>query len=202
MYIDDAGAYTYLLLTERSLQLGHIGVGEYLHRIACLRELLHSSNPLAEFLTSPSSSESEILAGWPEGEVTSPRAESGDGQLSSGEEQSAPSQPPWLFFISTAGCLRDVWTFKAGDPDFFPSVPHGHLRSKYHVKLDSYRGFTWDTKTGTNPCRESKAFIASLWNDPKFRLLAVSGMQHFCSMNPAFNWFSQRGILNPMRFPR
>lgn len=202
MHIDDAGAYTYLLLTERSLDLGHIGLGEYLHRIACLRELLDPSNPVAQFLTAPPPSEFEQLAGWPEGEVARPPAESKGGEPTSGEQGSESPQPPWLLFITTAGCLGDVWTFKAGDPDFFPSVPHGHLRSKYHVKLDSYRGFTWDTKNGTNLCRESKAFIGALWSDPKFRVMAVSAVQHFCWMNPRFNWFSQRGILNPMRFPR
>jgi len=202
MHIDDAGAYTYLLLTERSLDVGHIGLGEYLHRIACLRELLHPSHPLAPLLTVPASSEPDVLAGWPEIELESPPVEGEEAEFNAEELQSEPGQPPWLSFLTTAGCLRDQWSFRATDPDFFPSVPHGHLRSKYHVKLDGYRGFTWDTTTGANLCRESRRFIGALWSDPKFRVIAIAAVVHFSSVNPRFNWLSQRGIINPLRFPK
>src|SRR5439155_25335833 len=109
MYIDDSGAYAYLLLTERSLDVGDIGVAEYVHRMACLRDLLAPSHPLTPLLISTVSSDAETVAGWPEVEPETATTETEKAESAPGKEGGGPeseSAEPWLFFLTSAGgCL-------------------------------------------------------------------------------------------------
>jgi hypothetical protein len=109
-----------------------------------------------------------------------------------------------LYLITNqVGVLGEKWVFHQYDDDFFPSVPHGHLKAKSPVKLDAYRGYAYDTARGNTPlARENRDFIVGLWRDGKSRVLAHKALDYFVAHPPSFDWWSQRRILHPLRLPR
>ena len=96
-------------------------------------------------------------------------------------------------------------TFNRYDADFFPSVPHGHLKTKSRIKLDLYRG-TYNMSQRNNPMmtRETRDFLAGLWRDDGFRYLAIDTLRYFDQRHKGFEWFKQRGIhrRDPFHLPR
>jgi len=105
---------------------------------------------------------------------------------------------PTLSLMSTTkGSLGDFWGFTLGDPDHFPSIPHGHLKSNSKIKLDSFLGYTFDTSNNKQLKRESKEYIAKLWNSEKFRAFSLKQINWFINKNPSFKWRTN----NPVRLP-
>lgn len=108
--------------------------------------------------------------------------------------------PSLALMTAEKGVLNDFWGFTLGDPDPFPSIPHGHLKSNNKIKLDSYLGFTFNTANNNQPLkRETKAYIASLWNDEKFRELALKQINWFINKNPHYKWKVNHPVRLPMR---
>ena len=99
------------------------------------------------------------------------------------------------------GIYNEKWEFIIGDPDPNPSVPHGHLVQRKKIKLDAYRGYIYGDNKNLKK-RETKEFIASLWNDEKFRCFAHNAINQFLSSQPHFNLRRYRSIKNPYKLPR
>ncbi len=97
---------------------------------------------------------------------------------------------PLISFLTTqVGILKSKWKFTIGDPDPFPSIPHGHLHQNLKIKLDCYLGYTYDTQNGNKLLkRESKNYIIKLWNDIKFRDFAINHIDWFIYNNPKYKW--------------
>ena len=95
--------------------------------------------------------------------------------------------------------MNDKLLFHQYDVDFFPSVPHGHLNSNSSIKLDSYLGYTYETAINNKKLsRETRKFIASLWNNKRFREFALDSINYFINNNPMFIW----RVNNPRKLPR
>jgi hypothetical protein len=108
--------------------------------------------------------------------------------------------PVLVLMTDKKGALDDFWKFTLGDPDPFPSIPHGHLKSNNKIKLDSYLGFTFNTANNNQPLkRETKEYIASLWNDEKFREFALKQINWFINKNPHYKWKVNHPVRLPMR---
>lgn len=95
------------------------------------------------------------------------------------------------FITSKPGCFTK-WLFRVGDPDFFPSIPHGHGVRNSKVKLDCYLGYYYDTRI-IDPKkrivgRESREYIIDLWNNEKFRTLALNSIDWYLNSFPHFVW--------------
>lgn len=163
----------YVLITEVSFQLGIIDLFVYEERIDFLDE-------------TKGAEEIQQYGGEFVSEATSPQR---------------PIRQPTLALVTLrAGVLKSPWEFTIGDPDPFPSVPHGHLQSNNKVKLDSYLGHTYDTSNGKQMLkRESRHFIISLWNSQKFRDFAIKQLNWFIQNNPAFVWRVSRPHRIPLR---
>jgi len=97
---------------------------------------------------------------------------------------------PIISFLTTqAGILKSKWKFTIGDPDNFPSIPHGHSEKNTKIKLDCYLGYTFDTQNGNKHLkRESKEYIIKLWNDIKFRDFAINHIDWFIDSSPSHIW--------------
>jgi len=203
VYVDEAGAYVYLLTTERSLDWGFIGLGEYSTRLAYLRGMLEPRSELhilvSKYLRSfeeESPRDSLEDTGSPSS-ASLPKLE----PFTEGNSQ-PPEDEPLHLATDQAGVLGKKWIFHPNDMDFFPSVPHGHLKTRTKVKLDAYRGYTYDTACGNAPlARETRDFIIGLWRDDKFRILATETVKHFVTRHRDFNWWSHRRILDPLHLP-
>lgn len=112
---------------------------------------------------------------------------------------SKDKKPILAFHPSVNGILGSKWRFNQYDRDHFPSIPHGHLYTKNKVKLDSYRGYTFDTSANNKPLqREKKKFIVNLWNDDKFRAFALNQINFYIVNYPNYKWRTK----NPLRIPR
>jgi hypothetical protein len=161
----------YSLITEISFQLSIIDVFVYEERIEFLEEI---ENPEVF-----EQSEEEFVT-----EVASPQQ---------------PFRKPTLALVTAqVGVLKSPWEFTIGDPDPFPSVPHGHLQSNIKIKLDSYLGYTYDTSSCNQMLkRESRQFIITLWNSQKYRDFAIKQINWFMQQNPAFVW----RVKQPFRIP-
>jgi hypothetical protein len=66
----------------------------------------------------------------------------------------------YSFISKLPGCHSSKWNFHKGDKDFWPSVPHGHLINDINIKLDVYRGNTYDRRNK----RRTKKGIQELYS--------------------------------------
>ncbi|UJP05632.1 MAG: hypothetical protein LZF61_01245 [Nitrosomonas sp.] len=99
--------------------------------------------------------------------------------------------------LSRATGLSHYWIFHQSDPDYFPSIPHGHHRQRKHLKLDSYLG--WCYYGGQQAGREPRAQIIALWNDCKFREFALKIINWYLCNFPGYHKWRVR---NPLRLPK
>ncbi len=211
-YINEPGFYAFLRNCEIATTLGLTGPSEYRLRISYLRTLL-DPNGAKPFLDWPYPENQAPDEDWDDENREEDKSiiqmpESGDflseTEVRTGRDPNdqLTKKPVVRLTTHSSGALGHPWIFNKYDDDYFPSVPHGHLRSRKKIKLDAYRGLTYDTGKNNRDCgRESRRFIAALWNSQKFRMLATSSISYFDEKNPKFNWLSQRGISNPRSLP-
>lgn len=147
------------LLSDISLMAGLIGCFEYIER-----------HQIADWLEDP---------GY---RIPDPRATSHEnhGSLSEGSYEEHGSEkvklnatgepgtdvPPWLELL-----MMNQWMFTIGDADCYPSVPHGHYKSKVREwpKLNPYTGRVFfDIHKEDSSKRLNKNDMITLWNDSRF----------------------------------
>ena len=204
VYLDDAGAYVYLFTTELAVNCRLIGLGEYTTRLACLLDMLEPQSGLHNFISERLRPSREDRArGWPDEQESASSSPIPKLEVYSEGDSSVTKDEMLHFITDQVGVLRHKWEFRKGDPDFFPSVPHGHLNTRPLVKLDAYRGYTYDKAQAYKPlARENRDFIVGLWRDKKFQVFAYEALTHFATHNPAFDWWGQRRIRDPFRLPK
>ncbi len=88
------------------------------------------------------------------------------------------------------------WEFHQSDPDFFPSIPHGHFMGRRQPKLDAYVG--WIYRGAEQIGREPKKKIIALWNDTTFRDFARVAIEYYIEHFPNYCW----RVADPRRLPR
>lgn len=102
----------------------------------------------------------------------------------------------FIYFWTSAGGLKN-WFFRPGDPDFFPSIPHGHWENRDAPKLDSYLGWVYN---GSKQCdRIKRKSIVALWNDEAFRDIAAKAIDYYLTHHPHYNGWR---VADPRRLPR
>lgn len=123
-------------------------------------------------------------------------SEFSESYIEAGEEinisQVKLNEDPVMYFITSKAGNFTNWLFRVGDPDFFPSIPHGHGVRNSKVKLDCYLGYFYDTRIvdpkKRNVGRESREYIIDLWNNDKFRTLAINSIDWYLNSFPHFVW--------------
>lgn len=101
-----------------------------------------------------------------------------------------------IHFMTDAGGLKN-WFFRPGDPDYFPSVPHGHWENRDKRKLDAYLGWIYQGSKQTD--RLKRKSIIALWNDENFRNVATVAIEYYLTNHPHYNGWR---VANPRRLPR
>jgi len=198
MRLTTAAAHLYLTTSHVTLACGVLTWDEYLLRLRFVRdcgepgtlEVRAAGDILRE-------QESEGEDEWPTGEPERPAPGEGpsesDVSMSDGHP---PFEPPVLHFVTAASTGLHQWQFHQADPDFFPSIPHGHWRSDQRKKLHAYRGWVYQADRQTD--REPRWKIIALWNDEKFRTFASTAIQYYLVTFPWYRW----PVLHPLRLPR
>lgn len=95
--------------------------------------------------------------------------------------------------------LSYKWVFTKGDPDPFPSVPHGHLDSQNASwpKLNPYTGWAYSA-SGKKIERLTKREMKTLWNDDAFVTFCYEHVSWFIGTYPHFHLPTK----TPLRFPK
>jgi hypothetical protein len=100
-----------------------------------------------------------------------------------------------LLLIAKINSLR-AWHLNHYDPDFFPSVPHGHWNEKETRRLDAYLGWQYE---GTRQVGlEKRSVITDLLNNDEFRLFARTAIDYYLEHHPSYKGWR---VLNPMKLP-
>jgi hypothetical protein len=208
--LSEDGAYAFLWTTDLSLAVQVIGFPEYLERCRALLQLLPPGSSLTPLIDRALGEplrrdrEGKKDEEWHQ-EGDAPRPNGGRGLEGLGGPTEGPGEDEeWdglMRFMSPPSEVFDgPWIFHKTDADYWPSVPHGHLKKDDRFKLDVYRGWAFDQHQGRNG-RESRSFIRKLWNDGKFQDIAVHCLDHFIGSHKLHEWKVQRGIVNPRRLP-
>jgi hypothetical protein len=220
--ITEVGAYAYYFSSRLSAEYGYISNFEYWYRIAYLVTLLPQDSVFCTYLLSecprrfieteeaaskpevdPERGEARSVSAPPEKVSTDPKDQSSSvepAEAAPTDEQSGAEDDQIDRFLSETGILGSPWRFHQSDDDFFPSIPHGHLKTADHIKLDAYLGYTYDTKkNNVRLARETKTFIATLWNNEKFRVFALRAIDYYLDRFPGYlGW----RVANPRRLPK
>ena len=106
-------------------------------------------------------------------------------------------EPPILQLLPAASTGLSNWNFHQADPDYFPSIPHGHWQGRDQPKLDPYTG--WIYRGSKQTTREDRKKIVALWSDDKFRKFARAAIDYYLEAFPSYTGWRVR---NPRRLPR
>lgn len=106
-------------------------------------------------------------------------------------------EPPILQLHPAASTGLSDWHFHQADPDYFPSIPHGHWEARDQPKLDPYTGWIYQGSKQTS--REDRKKIVALWSDNKFRKFARAAIDYYLAAFPLYGGWRVR---DPLRLPR
>lgn len=193
--LSPAAADIYTVTSGFALALGVLSWDQYLLRLRFIRENTESGSLQANSADQILGSEdADTKEEWPLGEAEQlgREADPSDSQVSlpKGDDTGV------LHFRAAGSTGLSQWFFRQADPDFFPSIPHGHSLSGRREKLDAYRG--WIYREDKQSGREPRWKIIALWNDEKFRGFASTAIGYYLSEFPHYGW----RVPNPLRLPR
>jgi hypothetical protein len=180
--------YAYWFLTDWEFDFSLIGISEYIEREEVFAwlvddEAINAADPRGEAQAEEQERRIE------------PRNESDQGEIGKTPPE---AENPLLEFIPTG--LSNRWCFTKDDPDFYPSVPHGHLNQKTNAwpKLNPYTGRAFSTKDiEATAYRLQKREMIQLWNDSKFRQHALETIVWYEATFPYYKF----PVRNPCRLP-
>ena len=116
--------------------------------------------------------------------------DSSDDNSSSGLGDALSNENNLLEFLAF-----NKWMFTIGDPDCYPSVPHGHFRNKTRVwpKLNPYTGrvFSGNHQEDVNS-RLSKNEMRFLWTDSNFVDHCRKQVHWYSNFAPAYGFPNAR----------
>lgn len=146
-----------IVLAEISFELGLIGIDEFQERCLIADWLADSDN-----ISTDPRADTELDAMDDVGREAYITQSETFHQLG-GQDPTNPDRLEFQF---------SNWVFTKGDPDPYPSVPHGHWRAANNnwPKVNPYTGRAFKVKHQEDThSRLSKFDLRSLWNDDKFR---------------------------------
>jgi len=135
-----AAADTYILTSDLALVFGVLSWDQYLLRVRFIRDSAQPGSFEAEAAAQTLHAEEfDTEEEWPiaESAKLAPDTEPLESQLSILKD----AVPPVLHYLAAGSMGLSQWRFYLGDPDLFPSIPHGHSLLDKRKKLDAYRGW-------------------------------------------------------------
>ena len=200
MHLAREASELYFELSQIHFHIDKLSWTHYLDRMSALTQMCQPNSPIhkrARRILLVEEWNSEAV--WPleeESHSGTPDIR-GQDELNEGEIQAGLSEDEWgyLQFLSRRKGLND-WIFHQYDPDFHPSVPHGHFKGKSQPKLDSYLGWVYQSSKQIRRLRRN--LIIELWNDEEFRVVAQTAIEWYMAEFPRYNW----RVSDPLMLPR
>jgi hypothetical protein len=196
------GALSYLEATDASYHLGLITRTHFLDRLFALSMMCRPDDPTKGFAKHVLRMENWTNPdewAYLEGGLPTPQHIESALRESTIDEEDGPEDgdfDPFLYFTPDASIGLSNCIFHQYDPDYFPSVPHGHYTQTQRHKLDAYLGWIYNGSKQIG--REPKYKIVALWNDDKFRTFALIAIDYYQTHFPKYRW----RVRNPRRLPR
>jgi hypothetical protein len=179
------------LLSDMSFSNGLIGYPEYIERLEVADWLDDSRNQIPDpRLSSDEKEETE--------ESFEENSYREDDHKQSDSNKSGNEDPDWLEFL-----MLSEWMFTVGDADCYPSVPHGHYKSKTRAwpKLNPYTGRAFSSAHNEDKGKRlDKKGMIKLWNSPKF--IEHCREQVLWYSNFAPNYIFSRAKRGKLAFPK
>ena len=192
-FLTTDAASAYMACCRHSLMLGVVGPHTFYSRMAALHKMCDETNPLRALADALLKSvEWNELPKWSDPPSEKQAIRASESEVTWDTEADEPSI---LRLVPGFHTGLQSWEFRKGDPDPYPSVPHGHFISNNKKKLDAYLGTIF--LMGVASGRESRASIIALWNDQSFRAFAAEAIRHFAAGHPNWNW----RVPDPYRLP-
>jgi hypothetical protein len=193
IYLTQDAAANYLDNVRLSYFVGLIDWSEAMDHLATLRSMCEPRDPASIYAARVQRLEQhEGNDDWPESEGG--RSPQEQGGLRGNTHVPEDGDDSKMYFTPGPGTGMSSWTFHPFDPDFRPSVPHGHRANQ---KLHAYQG--WIFQASRQVGREPRKNIVALWNDAAFRTMATRAIHYYISHHPSYlNW----PVTNPRRLPR
>ena len=193
-YLTTEAAGDFLYLTETSLKFGIIQRTIYLERMSVL-SMLGQPNDVATSFAQGVMSENYWHADDDEwGHDPSELVDK--GVISVGPATLYDEDGDYIHFMTDTDGLKN-WFFRRVDPDYFPSVPHGHWRNLSKRKLDAYLG--WIYQGSKQIDRLKRNSIIALWNNEKFRKVAIEAVNYYLTTHPQYKGWR---VPDPRILPR
>jgi len=170
-YLTSEAAKSYYRLSMGAAHYGLVSLTPTMVRLRALRSMCAPGDPtckvVEEFLLE---NDFNVDDEWRDDDEKSKDEDSG---VQAGSRESVienridefGNQVAHLWANASTGLAQ--WEFHQSDPDFFPSIPHGHFMGRRQPKLDAYVG--WIYRGAEQIGREPKKKIIALWNDTTFR---------------------------------
>lgn len=197
-YLSAKAARLYLEISKWSFFLEQIGWTQLVDRLEALSVLCSPSDPArlhAERVLRLSGVEQLSDNNWSLGNEEEAHSDL-PREPTFFESDNPDEEFPYLYLIVGSHTGLANWKFHLYDPDWFPSVPHGHEKNGGLLKLDPYLG--WVYRRSAQIHREDRWKIIALWNDDKFRKAALRSINYYIEYHPDFRW----RILDPRKLPR
>ena len=188
MSLDAAAVALYRLLTWSAYEAGELRLSEVGERFDILEALVSDSSAGGDAFGADQGAGREELDDGSAGAVGSGHC----GRVGRSDDD----LPPVEFLVGGR-----KWVFTLGDPDPFPSIPHGHVTRKTNPwpKLDPFRGRCFLGPDQEDRGRRlSKDELRKLWNDGAFRDEALKQVDWWLENRPRWLW----RVRDPRRLPR
>ncbi len=184
-----------VLLSDLSYQLGLIGIAEYEERLEIAYWLSMNADGKPDPRTALHEEPARLRGNDESRENGGAQGQAGSN---SGNPPDEDQSDRWQQFLAF-----NKWIFTVGDPDCYPSVPHGHLRRKTNKwpKLNPYTGRVFaDVHTEDASCRLTKAEMKVLWNDEDFVEHCRKQVLWYSDFAPKYAF--PRARFEKLRFPK
>jgi hypothetical protein len=203
-YLTSEAAERYYELSAKAYNRGLISLTPMLVRLHALRSMCAPDDPICKVLQSILQPHDftiddewrdggEIYDEIPKEQISDVHGENEESVI---EPRKDSSGNLTMHLVPAASTGLSKWEFHQADPDFFPSIPHGHFLRRAHPKLDAYLGWIYMGEKQTK--REPRKNIIALWNDEKFRDFASIAISYYRRAFPHYHW----RVAKPLHLPR
>lgn len=194
LYLDEDASKIFFYITNITYLTGLLSPDHYFDRLLVLQHISKNNDPIKEKIKNIFSIDEWISDDiW----LTEPLNINENDCNSNKILENKQENTNGIFHFCSTVVNLNMWEFHHYDPDYFPSIPHGHYNGNKQPKLDVYLGWTYNGSRQIG--RVSRKDIIALWNDTKFRQFAIISIEWYLNKYKQYKGWR---VKNPKRLPK